>query len=308
LQHLVYSEQTKIKKEIFVECLRRLGRINQLPPVEIVAAEEFGYRHRAQIKLDENGNAGFFARDTNDIVCVPHCPLLVGPLNNLLNDFSQRQFVLALSEKNFMVITGDNGTIASSPKIAGRTSKSVTITVGEKTFDVQGDSFFQSNRPLLQMLGTWAAPWVQGDQCIDLYGGSGFFSVMLADRFKRGLLIESVGAHVAAATENFKRNGISHFEALQGTAEEIVALAGNEPVDCLIVDPPRAGLTTKVLEGIVTLNPKLVMYVSCDAATQARDVGFLVNKAGYAIARAAIFDLYPNTHHLESILLLTKSV
>ena len=305
-QHLAYAGQTKIKKEIFIECMQRLGRLKDLPLIEEVAAEEFGYRHRAQIKLDENGNAGFFARDTNDIVCIPRCPLLVDPLNALLNDFSEQQFVLPLSEKNFMVIAGDNGTIASSPKISGRTSKSVTISAGARTFEVQGGSFFQGNRPLLLKLGTWAAPYVQGDRCVDLYGGSGFFSVMLADRFKRGLLIESIDAHVAEAHENYKRNGLPHFESKKGMAEDLIALAGPEPVDCLIVDPPRTGMTKKVLEGIVKLGPRTIMYVSCDAATQARDAGYLVNTAGYSISRAVVFDLYPNTHHIESILLLTK--
>lgn len=305
-QHILPAEQTKIKSAIFIECMQRIGRLENLPSIEIVITEEFAYRHRAQIKLDEEGNAGFFARDTNDIVCVPHCPLLVDPLNDLLDDFSKRQFVLPLSEKNFMVIAGDDGTIASSPKIAGRTMKSVTISVGAKTFEVQGGSFFQSNRPLLLKLGTWAAPLVRGDRCVDLYGGSGFFSVMLADRFKQGLLIESIDAHVAEAHENFERNGLSHFEAKLGMAEDIVALAGPGPVDFLIVDPPRTGMTKKVIDGIAALKPGTIMYVSCDPATQARDAGYLVSKAGYAISKAVVFDLYPNTHHIESILLLTK--
>lgn len=305
-QHITYPEQIKIKKEIFIECMKRLGRLKELPSIETIAAQEFGYRHRAQIKLDEHGNAGFFARDTNDIVCVQKCPLLVEPLNALLDDFSKQQFVLPLAEKNFMVIAGDNGAIASSPKISGRTSRSVTIHAGARSFEVQSGSFFQSNRPLLERLGTWAAPFVQGDRCIDLYGGSGFFSIMLADRFKRGLLIESVDAHVAEAALNFKRNGLSNFEAKKGTAEEIVALTGPEPVDCLIVDPPRTGMTKMVLEGIVALKPGTVVYVSCNAATQARDTGFLVNTAGYAISQAVVFDLYPNTDHMESILILTK--
>lgn len=305
-QHITYPEQTKIKKEIFIECMQRLGRLKELPSIEVIAAQEFGYRHRAQIKFDEHGNAGFFARDTNDIVCIPRCPLLVDSLNALLDDFSKQQFVPPPAEKNFMVMAGDNDTIASSPKISGRTSRSVTIRAGNKSFEVQGGSFFQSNRPLLENLGTWAAPFVQGDRCIDLYGGSGFFSIMLAERFKHGQLIESVDAHVAEAAMNFERNGLSNYEAKLGKAEEIVALAGHEHIDCLIVDPPRTGMTKKVLEGIVALKPRTIMYVSCNAATQARDTGFMVNTAGYAISRAVVFDLYPNTDHMESILLLTK--
>ena len=76
-------------------------------------------------------------------------------------------------------------------------------------------------------------------------------------------------------------------------------------VDCLIVDPPRSGLDGKVHTAIAALKPRTVLYVSCNPPTQARDAGFLMKNAGYTVQHAALFDLYPNTHHIESILLLT---
>jgi tRNA/tmRNA/rRNA uracil-C5-methylase (TrmA/RlmC/RlmD family) len=309
--HIDYKTQVECKKEMTVECMRRIGRIENFPDPEVITADESGYRRRAQIQIGQNGNAscaGFFARRTNEVVPVNTCPLLVGSLNDLLKDISERRFPLARSLRNLMVITGDDDTIASAPVVSGRTRESVTITAGNRTFGVQGHGFFQSNRFLLERLGLWADAKVGGDRyVIDLYGGSGFFSVMLAGRFMQGLLIESAGMEVLAARANFERNGIKHFRAVEGIAEDLLRLAGTQPVDCLIVDPPRPGLSPRVRDATAALKPKTILYVSCDPSTQARDAGFFVNKAGYTISAAALFDLYPNTHHIESLLLLKRS-
>ncbi len=303
--HIIYKEQLAIKKEIFLECMRRIGRIENLPAPETIASGEFGYRHRARMKIDVQGNAGFFARSTNRVVPVQNCPLLTGPLNTLLTSLSERNLVFPGQVKNLMLVSGDDGSVASHPVIDGHTSKSVTITAGARTFEVPANGFFQSNRPLLERLGSWARAYTGGGRCIDLYGGSGFFSVMLADQFRQGLLIESADINAAGARINFKRNRIEHFTAVKGTAEQLRELAGAEPIDCLIVDPPRSGLDGKVHTAIAALKPRTVLYVSCNPPTQARDAGFLMKNAGYTVQHAALFDLYPNTHHIESILLLT---
>ena len=175
--HLIYKEQLAAKTEIFLECMRRIGGIKNLPSPDIVAAEEFGYRHRAQLNVDTQGNTGFFARRTNSVVPVRRCPLLTGPLNTLLDDCSERKAAVPGQVKNFRVISGDNDRVASYPVIDGHTLKSVTITAGARTFEVRPEGFFQSNRPLLERLGSWALTCAgEGGRCVDLYGGSGFFS------------------------------------------------------------------------------------------------------------------------------------
>ncbi len=304
-QHIVYKSQVAAKTKILEECLCRTGRIRELPAIEIFSADEFGYRRRVQIKTDATERAGFFAKRTNEVVPIDRCPLLIDPLNRLMVALPGRLSALPSPIRNLMAVAGDNGEVASFPVIDSLTVESVTISIGRASFDVAGNSFFQSNRPLLEPLGKWARPHVGGDRFVDLYGGSGFFSVMLADRFAEGLLIESVGGHVEAARRNFIRNSIHNVKAVEGTAERLLSLIVLKPVSCLIVDPPRPGLTRKVREAIATLKPAMVLYVSCNPSTQARDVGFFVNKSGYAITRAAMFDLYPNTHHMESVMILT---
>ena len=304
--HLTHKAQLSIKGGIFTDCMQRIGRLTGLPQLESIAAQEFGYRHRAQFKIDENNNVGFFARNSNTVVSLAHCPQLVDPLNRLLLALSEDKTRISSGTRSLMAVAGDNGRVASFPLLPGLTDEHVTITVGNRSFEVAGSGFFQSNRPLLEQLGTWAGPSIGGNHCIDLYGGSGFFSMMLADRFKKGLLIESDSDLVTAAKKNFERNNIGHFRARQGMAQNLRSIATSFAVDVLFLDPPRPGLMRKVREAIAAVQPATILYVSCNPSTQARDAGFLVNQAEYKIARAAVFDLYPNTHHMEAVMILNK--
>ncbi|MBN2037827.1 MAG: class I SAM-dependent RNA methyltransferase [Chitinispirillaceae bacterium] len=303
--HLAYDAQVSAKREIVRETLERIGRIKDLPGFETVCGPEFAYRHRIQIKISANGRAGFFARNTTSVVTVEHCPLLVTPLNALLSEFAARTVTPPRGPVTLKAIAGDGNTLASWPVIEGRTTSHVFLNIDGRRFALSGNGFFQSNRPLLNSLGSWVKNNVEGDFFFDLYGGSGFFSIMLADRFKKGMLVESVEAEIRQARENFHANGISHIEALAGRAEDLAGMPRAHRIDCLIVDPPRPGLTRSVREAIARIKPKKVLYVSCNPSTQARDIGFLVHKAGYTIRKAALFDFYPNTHHIECAALLT---
>lgn len=295
-----YQGQLQFKKEIFIDCLKRIGKLECFPEPEIFASPEFGYRIRAQIKVDQNGVCGFFRKKTNDIVAIEHCPLLCDQINGLLKTIGSKH----VPGGNLKVINGDNG-LTSDPLLPSITKREVVLKVGDSTFEVTGGSFFQSNRFLLEKLGNWAKPLVGGDFCVDLFGGTGFFSIMLSGNFNKGLLIESVEAQVKMAQKNYTTNGISSFTAMHCPAEQIQSVISVKP-DLLIIDPPRPGLTKKAREGVKMIGAEKILYVSCNPSTQARDICFLTKQCGYAVEKMALFDLYPNTHHLETAILLGK--
>ena len=302
--HIRYEAQLELKKEIFLDCIKRIGRINDKIKPQIYSSPELNYRIRAQIKSNNMGQTGFFKKGTNQVVPIDNCLLLSQRLNELLRCKKVSDLANCNEISNLKVIEGEL-VVASDPLLPGITEKSTIMKIGTKHFKVHGGSFFQSNRFLMEKLGLWAKPFVGGKTCVDLYGGTGFFSVMLSSNFKQGVLIESVSDQVESACANFHNNGIAHFSAINLCAEKTGQIVKSSP-DLLIVDPPRPGLTRKVREFISQLKPKQLLYISCNSSTQARDAGFFVNRAGYNIKETALFDLYPNTHHLETVILFEK--
>ncbi len=139
----------------------------------------------------------------------------------------------------------------------------------------------------------------QGDRVIDLYAGTGLFS--MAAGVARGatvLAVEGDRTGAADLVENAARTS-GAVKAVHEGVETFVERQHNTP-NVLIVDPPRTGMSKEALEGAIGLKAPVVVYVSCDVATLARDARKFVD-AGYTLDRLAGFDLFPNTPHVESV-------
>ncbi|MDR2729219.1 MAG: hypothetical protein LBB56_08795 [Chitinispirillales bacterium] len=304
--YMKYDEQIRRKKEVFEDCISRIGKIKYHTDIEIFTANEFGYRIRAQIKIDrQNGRAGFYRKKTNNVVKINRCPLLADEINTLLTKLNSGTAALPPDTSSIKVLSGEK--IASCPALHGLTDKQTVINVGSRKFLASGGSFFQANKFLIETLGNWARPFIGGGVCMDLYGGIGFFSLMFADIFSGGVLVENDAKQVSDANENFKLNRINHFCAAAGDAEKPHCLNKliKERPHCIIADPPRPGLVKTVRKWLVETAPPVILYVSCNQSTFARGAFASVN-GGYSIANMALFDLYPNTHHIESAAVFVK--
>jgi len=305
--YMKYEEQVRCKKEIFLECVSRIGKIKFNDDIEIFTANEFGYRRRAQIKIDHQKRAaGFYRKKSNDAVKINKCPLLADEINTLLTKLNSNTAPLPSPDiSSIKVLSGEK--IASHPSLPSLTERDTVINVGDRKFQACGGSFFQSNQFLVEKLGLWARPFIGGDSCMDLYGGIGFFSLMFADIFNSGILVENDARQVSAAKQNFQLNEMKHFSAALGDAERpysINKLIKKRP-HCIIVDPPRPGLAKTTRKWLIETAPPVILYVSCNPSTFARDAGALVT-GGYRISNLALFDLYPNTHHIESAAVFVK--
>jgi len=325
--HISYDEQVRRKKDILIDCVKRIGKFDYPRDVEVFTADEFGYRIRAQVKVDYAHNAaGFFRKKTNDVVRVDRCPLLDERLNGVLaglnggkirgintinginnntinNGGSQPSHV----SKKYIDGVGSvkmlaGNSLASDPVIDGLTDAATEINVSGIKFLADGGSFFQSNGFLLETLGRWAKGSLGGGFCLDLYGGIGFFSLMLADDFEEIVLAENVSSQVRAAERNFAANKKDHIRAVLADVERgggLEKIAGRRRPDCVVVDPPRPGLVKTMRKWLTDAAPRYVLYVSCNPSTFARDAGALIG-GGYELTKLALFDLYPNTHHMET--------
>ncbi len=183
-------------------------------------------------------------------------------------------------------------------------------TLCGKTFRLSVPSFFQINPDQTEVLYNRAVNFAQltgRETVLDLYCGIGTISLALADRAGKVIGAEIVPEAIEDAKENARRNGVDNAEFFCGDAGEIAKKLADEGVrpDVICVDPPRKGLAPGVTDILADMAPERIVYVSCDPATLARDVKLLTQR-GYRLEKAEAVDLFPRTHHVESVALLVR--
>jgi len=181
-------------------------------------------------------------------------------------------------------------------------AKAMRYRTNSHDYQVSAGAFFQVNRYLVEELVSVVTGNVRGDMALDLYAGVGLFSVVLARSFHHIFTVEaSQTSHrdlVQNVPANVKAVGARSEEYLRGRPVR------NRP-DLVVLDPPRTGAGKAVIRSLVELGAPRVRYVSCDPATLARDIAPLL-AAGYHVEEAHLFDLFPGTFHIESVMLLAR--
>jgi tRNA/tmRNA/rRNA uracil-C5-methylase (TrmA/RlmC/RlmD family) len=185
--------------------------------------------------------------------------------------------------------------------VAGEPYVSDVLSIGDKRLALRRHvlAFFQGNRFLVGALAAHVTGHVgPGSDVVDLYAGTGLFALGAAARGARVTAVEGDDLAAADLAVNGRAAG-GLIDAVHRSVETYLSHARGRP-DTVIVDPPRTGLSREALEGAVRLGARTIVYVSCDVATLARDARRLLD-AGYAIAAADAFDLFPNTPHVETV-------
>lgn len=209
--------------------------------------------------------------------------------------------------KGMMIIHSDRRSPASVTtrilSVSG--TSSLTETIAGKHITYGYDAFFQNNIPVFEMALDRMRPFTQAAaRLIDLYCGVGTIGIALSENNREVVGLELSESMAERANENAKHNGLLGYRAFSAPAE-------NAPPDlltaddCVIVDPPRAGLHAKTVALILSAMPQTVVYLSCNPETQARDLDLLNGK--YTPAFKAGFDFYPGTLHMESLVVLTRN-
>jgi 23S rRNA (uracil1939-C5)-methyltransferase len=205
--------------------------------------------------------------------------------------------------------SGPAGDIAAAQTVQGSPYVADVVSIGDAAFTLRRHvlSFFQGNRYLLGDLvahvTSQAAP---SARVVDLYAGVGLFA--LACAVARGATVQAVEGDRIAALDldaNARAAAGASIETFHGPVEALVKRVGRAP-DLLIVDPPRSGLSPAALDGATALRARRIVYVSCDAATLARDARRLID-ARYSLDRLDAFDLFPNTPHVETVAVFSSA-
>ncbi|MHC1693109.1 MAG: class I SAM-dependent RNA methyltransferase [Sphaerochaetaceae bacterium] len=312
LQHLDPQVQPRLKASICKENLKRMGGIDidnpamgvgQLP---VVASDPWGYRSRVRFHVDlGSAQVGFLSRKSDSLVDIRHCPILCDSLNRLLDE--KRPLLLKAAKmhkategwqvaKRYVEVPAFAGDTAVS--LSGR---EVCATVAGHRFMVDSNVFFQSNRLVLPAMVECVKNHVTGDRIMDLYSGVGTFAAFLEGEGRSVVAVERDKRCLELAKMN-----LVDTEFFAQNAEHWVRTQKDCRVSTVVVDPPRTGLDVSVVRAIGIWRPQTVVYVSCDSVTLARDVKRFARE-GYALKTFQVFDLYPQTSHVESISVLVNS-
>ena len=187
----------------------------------------------------------------------------------------------------------------------------ITDKIGDIAYRISPLSFFQVNPIQTQKLYGTALEYAEltGNETVwDLYCGIGTISLFLAKAAKKVCGVEIVPEAIADAKENAKLNGIENADFFVGKAEDVLPEQYDKYgvyADVIVVDPPRKGCDEKLLQCMVEMAPKRIVYVSCDPATLARDLNFL-EANGYKVKKVRCTDMFPHSTHVETVCLLNR--
>jgi 23S rRNA (uracil1939-C5)-methyltransferase len=204
-------------------------------------------------------------------------------------------------------VNNNEDELSDSKPLASSGAASIRYQTANTAYRVSAGAFFQVNRHLIDDLIATVTGNATGDTALDLYAGVGLFSAILARNFHHIFGVEaSLTSH-----RDFTHNVPTNVKAIAARTEDYLSrdLFPNElrrkRLDLIVLDPPRSGAGKKVISSIGRLGAPLIRYVSCDPATLARDLAPLM-AAGYRIEEAHLFDLFPGTFHIESVMLLAR--
>jgi len=331
--HVAYPRQLEIKGQVVADAFARIGRLTLPSAVTVKASPERGYRMRARLHV-RGGRFGFFREGTHDLCDARATHQLLPETSDALEQLASGiQSIgtdtvhgLELSENvaaDQRVVHLDTShppdarlleIVRSTPGLTPPPFVTDTLTIGESTFTLRRHalSFFQGNRFLLRDLVTHVVECLPAGAAVaDLYAGAGLFAVSAA--LTRGNWVVAVEGDRLAA-EDLRANAAAAGGRLTTTHQPVensaawlpsaaTQLSGRPAFDTVVVDPPRTGMSREALDGVLAVHARQIVYVSCDVATLARDARRLVD-AGYTIARADAFDLFPNTPHVETVVVL----
>ena len=210
----------------------------------------------------------------------------------------------SINKKNTNVIMGDSYQV-----LAGQGF--ITDYIGEVKYQISPLSFYQVNPVQTKVLYGQALEYagLTGEEVVwDLYCGIGTISLFLAQKAKKVYGVEIIPQAIDDARNNARINGMDNVEFFVGKAEEVLPreYAQNQVyADVIVVDPPRKGCEESLLATMVEMNPKRIVYVSCDSATLARDLKYL-QEHGYQVRAVTPVDMFPHSVHVECVVLMSR--
>ncbi len=302
-QHIDYAGQLALKKKQVADAFSRIGKISAPPVRDMIGSPEcYSYRGKALLHAQKTAGGfhlGFMDITGGRLVDIERCEIVHETINDQIR--RQRSLPLAPAAPGDVVFWSDD---------SGGLADAVVRTVRGRDFLVPRAGFFQANLSLTDRMVEEVCALLAGKKAgtlVDACCGSGLFSVFLAPYAERIIGVEISEKSVKFARRNAEKHGIGHAEFVRGDVEEVLGEMAKrkETVDVLLLDPPRTGVSGMGLAAAADLKPTDIIYVSCNPATQARDVLRLA-AYGYRLESLCPLDMFPQTEHIETIAFLRR--
>lgn len=333
LLHMSYEEQIKYKQSKIVDIMKKYAGINSEVIKQIVPCDRrFHYRNKVTLKVKEK--LGYFKEKTYELIPIKKCLLVNDKINEIikiLNGYTDLSSIKEVVIKSFTdketmliiylqedeinenlldylsrhvdnIIVYDN-----NKKMVKRIGKgNIIARLREKQFKIGANSFFQVNMDQTLKIYDKIAEYLSENEnstVLDLYCGVGSIGLYSVSNYTKLIGVEIVPEAIENAKTNAELNSMENTKFFVGDTKTIL-MHSNYKADTIIVDPPRAGLDKSVIEDIKKINPNMLIYLSCDPITLARDLKLLSDL--YDVEELIPYDMFPNTHHVETLVKLTK--
>lgn len=283
----------------------------------ILTNNEYNYRNKATFHIRDN-KIGYYSEKTNDIIEFNNCLLLDNRINDIYNYLKMNnlngitEVIVRVTTKDIMIVfKGEKYDINGLINKFNVTSIYLNdkLIYGENyiieeidniKYSIYPDSFFQVNKENMKIMYDKAREYAgYGNNLLDLYCGTGTIGIYLKDNFKHIDGIEINKNSIKNAIINKKLNDINNIDFICGDA----SIAKNNNYVAIIVDPPRSGLSKKVIDFLDKSNTNKIVYISCNPKTLKRDIDLLNN---YSMVKLEIINMFNKTKHIECITLLLK--
>ncbi|HEY8678263.1 MAG TPA: class I SAM-dependent RNA methyltransferase [Candidatus Dormibacteraeota bacterium] len=333
LQHVSYPEQLVQKRQILH---RQLVRAHLDFPIERIdvrgMADPWRYRLRGEFHVLRRGGAvslGFFRKHTYQTLPIDACLIHVEAIERALPAFARAaehpdasrvtavQFTWAPGTSDLLWAPYPPGTAdpGFGPRAAGWVPElnlnddSIGIADDGRHFRVRPEAFVQVNarqREVLYERAVALAAAAPGDVVVDAYAGIGMLSARLAATARSVHCLEESPYAVRLGELNMQLNGCGNVRYRRGRVEDTISLV-DEPIDVLVLDPPRAGCAEAASTAMAAARPARIIYVSCEPSTLARDVERLCAAGRYTLTDVALVDMFPQTYHMETVVRLERT-
>ncbi len=310
-QHLPYEKQLEWKTRQVRELLEHMVGVDAVVKPTIPSPRQWGYRskitpHFQRPKPGEDFPIGFLEFNRrNRLVDIYHCPIAMDEINEALQPIRDDVKRRAAEYKKGATLL----LRASADRVETNHRSPVSEKVGDLTFNFLAGDFFQNNPFILEAFTGHAAEQATGPNqkyLLDAYCGSGLFGLSLAKHFEQVIGIELSESSADWARRNALTNGIENASFIAASAENLFAdIRFPSQETSVLIDPPRKGCSQDFLNQLFAFGPSRVVYVSCNPATQMRDLKNFLEE-GYRIDSIQPFDLFPQTRHLECVISLSR--